>query len=74
MKRVIPKVITVAAALLLTVGCAAPKVSQQRLVSQRNMTFSQSPVWSYTPRQVSQVETGLAFAGGGQGGGCTSCK
>ncbi|MCI0536172.1 MAG: hypothetical protein L0Z50_13180 [Verrucomicrobiales bacterium] len=66
--------ITVVVALLLVAGCTPPKISQQRLVSQRNMTFSPSPVWNYPPRQVSQVETGLAFAGGGQGAGCTSCK
>lgn len=74
MKRVIPRAIPIVAGFLLAVGCTPPKISQQRLVSQPNMTFSQSSVWSYSPRQVIQVETGLAFAGGGQGAGCTSCK
>ena len=55
-------------------GCTPPKISQQRLVSQPNMVFSPTAVWSYAPRQVTQIETGLGFAGGGQGAGCTSCK
>lgn len=63
-----------AACLALGSGCAHVKVTQQRLVSQPNMIFSQSPAWNYSARQVSQIETGQAFAGGGQGAGCTSCK
>lgn len=55
-------------------GCVPVKIHQQRLVSQPNMTFSQSPVWTDVPRQATQIETGRSFAGGGQGAGCTSCK
>jgi hypothetical protein len=60
--------------LVVLTGCAPLKITQQRLISQANMTFSQSPVWNYSTRQLLQIETGQAFAGGGQGAGCTSCK
>jgi hypothetical protein len=59
---------------LFAMACSPPKVTQQRLVNQRNMTFSTSAVWRQGPRQLTQIETGLNAAGGGQSAGCTSCK
>jgi hypothetical protein len=63
-----------AATTLCLTGCTPVRVQHQRLVSQPNMTFSESPVWNYYSRQLPQAETGLAFSGGGQGAGCSSCK
>jgi len=59
---------------LLLAGCAGPRISQQRLVSQRDMVFSSSSIWSFDQPVSLQTETGRAFAGGGSGAGCTSCK
>ncbi len=58
---------------LLLSGCAVP-VHQQRLVSQPNMQFSDSPVFSYQARQLTQIESGAAAYGGAQAAGCTSCR
>lgn len=61
-------------AALLPAGCAVPKLSQQKLVSQPNMTFAESALWNYDQKLAPQTEQGRAFAGGGSGAGCTSCK
>ena len=55
-------------------GCAVPKPTEHRWVSQPNMTFTSSSVWNIPRAQAAQFETGLGFVGGGQGAGCTSCK
>jgi hypothetical protein len=62
------------AALLLTAGCAAPRIAQQRLASQPDMVFSSSQIWNFDQPLALQTESGRAFAGGGSAGGCTSCK
>lgn len=59
---------------LLLSGCAGPKIAQQRYVSQLDMVFSSSSIWSFDQPLSLQTETGRAFAGGGSGAGCTSCK
>ena len=67
----------VAALILLPLqlsGCAGPKIAQQRYVSQLDMVFSSSSIWSFDQPLSLQTETGRAFAGGGSGAGCTSCK
>lgn len=60
--------------MLLFTSCAGPGIAQQRRVSQRDMVFSGSAVWNFDPPLAFQTETGRAFAGGGSGAGCTSCK
>ena len=57
----------------LSVGCAVP-VHQQRLVSKPSMQFSDSPVFNYQSRLLSQTEPGAAASGGAQAAGCTSCR
>ena len=57
----------------LLAGCAVP-VHRQRLVSKPNMQFSDSPVFNYQSRTLSQIETGAAASGGAQAAGCTSCR
>jgi len=56
------------------VGCAAPKVHEQRLVSQPSMTFSSSGIWRHESALAIQLESGRANSGGGQSAGCTSCR
>ena len=62
------------ASTLLTLGCSSVSVAEQRLVSKRNMLFAESSVFSDSPSFHSIVEPGTAGSGGGQAGGCTSCK
>lgn len=57
----------------LLAGCAVP-VHRHRLVSKANMQFSESPVFNYQSKMLSQVESGAAAAGGAQAAGCTSCR
>jgi hypothetical protein len=59
---------------LLLAGCAGPGIAQQRRVSQRDMVFSSSAIWNFDQPLSLQTESGRAFAGGGSGAGCTSCK
>lgn len=54
-------------------GCAVP-VHQQRLVSKANMQFSDSPVFNYQSKMLTQIESGAAASGGSQAAGCTSCR
>lgn len=61
------------AVLAVASGCAVP-VHEQRLVSQPNMQFSDSPVFNYQARQLTQIESGAAASGGAQAAGCTSCR
>ena len=68
--RLLPMVV----GALGVMGCAVPKPTEHRWVSQPNMTFSSSAVWNISRSQAAQFETGLGFVGGGQGAGCTSCK
>ena len=55
-------------------GCTHVKVTEQRLVSKPNMLFSDSPVFNYQSRFISQIEPGSAADGGNQGTGCTACQ
>jgi hypothetical protein len=55
-------------------GCTHVKVTEQRLVSKPNMLFSDSPVFNYQSRFISQIEPGSASDGGSQGTGCTTCQ
>jgi hypothetical protein len=55
-------------------GCAPVGAHQQRFVSKPNMQFSDSPVFNYQHKLLSQIEPGSATSGGAQAGGCTSCK
>ena len=59
--------------LALATGCSVP-VHQQRHVSKPSMLFSDSPVFNYQSRLLSQTEPGAALSGGGQAAGCTSCR
>lgn len=64
-------------ALVLTVvsmGCRAVPVHQQRFVARPSMQFSDSPVYTYHPGLLSQIESGAAASGGAQAAGCTSCR
>ncbi|MBN9691036.1 MAG: hypothetical protein J0M24_12440 [Verrucomicrobia bacterium] len=58
----------------LFTGCSAPRIHQQRLVSQPDMTFSSASVWNFDQPLSLQTESGRAFAGGGSAAGCTSCR
>ena len=55
-------------------GCARVPVHQQRLVAKPNMLFSDSPVFNYYSRVLTQIETGASASGGAQAAGCTSCR
>lgn len=55
-------------------GCSAPRIHQQRLVSQPDVTFSSASIWNFDQPLSLQTESGRAFAGGGSAAGCTSCK
>lgn len=59
---------------LLLAGCVGPGIAQQRRVSQRDMVFSSSALWNFDQPLSLQTESGRAFAAGGSGAGCTSCK
>ena len=72
-----PQLITIIASLVLSLanqGCNTVAVSEQRLLSKPNMTFSDSYAFSYQPRLTVQTEPGSASSGGAQAAGCTSCK
>ncbi len=60
--------------LIAASGCTHVKVTEQRLVSKPNMLFSDSPVFNYQSRFISQIEPGSAADGGNQGTGCTTCQ
>lgn len=76
--RGLPSPLTTAACLgvfLLFVGCSAPAVRQQRLVSKPNMTFSDSAVFTYSsPRLLPQIGPGFPGGDASQNSGCTSCR
>jgi hypothetical protein len=60
--------------VLVCTGCVAVAPNEQRLVSKPNMVFSESAVFGYDNKLLSQMEPGSAFSGGCQSSGCTSCK
>lgn len=60
--------------LILFSGCKAVPLQDQRLVSKHNMTFSDSPVFSYQSSVLTQIEPGTASSGGAQAAGCTACQ
>lgn len=60
-------------AILILAGCAHVPPRQQRLVSKPNMQFSDSAIFSYQDRLLSQFESGSAASVGGQSGDCGSC-
>ena len=61
-------------AVVVLSGCTSVGVHQQRLVSKKNMLFSESAVFSYSSKVLTQVESGAAATGGAQAAGCTSCR
>lgn len=65
-------VLIVCGALMLA-GCVHVTPLQQRLVSKPNMQFSDSVVFNYQDRLLTQFESGSASAVGGQSGECGSC-
>lgn len=60
--------------VFLASGCSSVNVAEQRLVSKGNMVFAESSVFGDSSSLHSVVEPGTAGSGGGQAGGCTSCK
>jgi len=60
--------------VLVWTGCVSVAPNEQRLVSKPNMVFSESAVFGYENKLLSQMEPGSAFSGGCQSSGCTSCK
>ena len=66
--------LVILAAGLASSGCKAVPIMEQRLVSKPNMVFSDSPVFAYQSRVVSQIEPGSAMSGGAQAAGCTACR
>lgn len=71
---VMARIFLPALALLVLTGCQGPHVSQQRLVSQSNMLFSDSLPLNFSSRLIPQLETGASGSGGAANSGCTACK
>ncbi len=67
-------VLLVSLLALATIGCTTVDITDQRLVSKPNMTFSETDVFDYSSGYHSTLEPGTAGSGGGQAGGCTSCQ
>ena len=59
--------------LLMFAGCVSVKPHQQRLVSKPNMQFSESVIFSYEDKSLTQIESGSASFIGGQSGSCGAC-
>ena len=59
--------------VMLLTGCARVLPRHQRLVSKPNMQFSDSLVFSYQDRLLSQIESGSTSFSGGHSAGCASC-
>ncbi len=74
MARAISLGVLLAAFGLLSSGCTAVPVAEQRLVSRYNMVFSDSPVFSWQSSMLSQTEPGSASSGGALAAGCTACQ
>lgn len=55
-------------------GCRAVSSTEQRLVSQPSMLFSERPAFVTSVSLLSQTEPGAAATGGGANSGCTSCR
>jgi len=60
--------------VLALTGCSVVPLNQQRLLSKPNMTFSDSPVFTYQASVLAQVEPGTAVSGRAQAAGCTACQ
>jgi hypothetical protein len=60
-------------AALAAAGCTRVPAHRQRLVSKPNMQFSDSLVFGYQNRLLTQIESGSASFGGAQSAGCASC-
>ena len=63
-----------ALSVLGVTGCAQVGVSEQRLVSKPNMTFTDAAVFNAPPRLFPQSEPGAADSGGAASAGCSSCR
>ena len=61
-------------AVVVLNGCTSVGVHQQRLVSKKNMLFSESAIFNYSSKVLTQVESGAAATGGAQAAGCSSCR
>lgn len=72
--RVPAAILLLSGLALLATGCARVGISEQRLVSQPGMLFSESPVLAHQSKLLGQIEPGSAITGGGQAAGCTSCR
>ena len=59
--------------VLMMTGCVHVRPQQQRLVSKPNMQFSDSAVFTYQDKLLTQIESGSASFTGGQSGDCGSC-
>lgn len=67
--------LVVAVIPMVLVGCAAPAVRQQRLVSKPGMTFADSVVFAYnSPRLLPQIAPGFPGGDASQNSGCSSCR
>lgn len=71
---ILPERLGIALLLVVVTGCSAPRIHEQRLVSQPAMTFSLSRIWQHESGLTIQMEPGRANSGGGQSAGCTSCR
>lgn len=69
-----PALVLSGLAVFAVCGCHGPRVSQQRLVSQPSMLFSDSLPLNFSSRLIPQLETGAAGAGGAANSGCTACR
>ena len=59
--------------ILMLTGCVSVAPRQQRLVSKPNMQFSDSVIFGYEDRLLTQFESASASFIGGQSGDCGSC-
>jgi hypothetical protein len=55
-------------------GCRAVSSTEQRMVSQPSMLFSERPAFVTSVSLLAQTEPGAAATGGGANSGCTSCR
>jgi hypothetical protein len=74
MKTLSTSTLLLSLALLCFTGCKSPGLAEQVKASAPAMLIDDELVWQSDDRLSSQLESGKAFAGGGQSAGCTSCQ
>lgn len=74
MHRLRQLAILVALLPILGGGCRPIPVYEQHLVGKPCMQFSDSPVFAYGSRALTQIEPGFATSGGSQVTTCSACK